>query len=81
MDHNGQTCTLLSEGLPSPASKAGGDIAYFHAYDHVDPVAIDTGDVCAANMSRVNKSQRFVGVSRAGLFSTFGVWYESHPGR
>lgn len=46
-------------------------------YDHVDPQAIELGDICGADTSRVSKSQRFVGVSRQEMFSTFGVWCES----
>ena len=35
--------------------------------------------MCGADTSRVENCHKFVGVSREDIFSTFGVWQESHP--
>lgn len=47
-------------------------------YDHADPQTIELGDICGADTSRVQKYQRFVGLSREDIFAKYGVWYESH---
>lgn len=47
-------------------------------YDHVDLQTIELGDICGADTSRVQKYQRFVGLSREDIFAKYGVWYESH---
>lgn len=47
-------------------------------YDHVSPHSIELGDICGADTSRVENNQRFVGVSRQVILSTFGLWYECH---
>lgn len=48
-------------------------------YDHVCSHAIELGDICGADTSRVTENQRFLGVSQGEMLSRFGLWYESHP--
>ena len=48
-------------------------------YDHVSSHAIELGDICGADTSRVTENQRFLGVSQGEMLSRFGLWYESHP--
>lgn len=48
-------------------------------YDHVSSHAIELGDICGAETSRITNDQRFVGVSRDEMLAKFGLWFESHP--
>ena len=42
-------------------------------YDHADPQTIELGDICGADTSRVEKYQRFVGLSTEDIFAKYGV--------